>query len=148
VVSMPGVSVTALSTSGGSLALDSAGQAWGWGFNCGGMLGNGTTSPSTVPVAVSMPGVSFSAISAGGCFSLAIQSTSTPPPLSRPGMPQSPSAVPGNGFVTLSWGAPLSGGSPGGYSVTTFLFGAPVGGKITVPATQFVVNVTGLIADC
>ncbi|WP_024628115.1 hypothetical protein, partial [Bifidobacterium sp. A11] len=36
-----------------SLALDSDGNAYAWGYNRYGQLGNGTTSPSTVPVPVS-----------------------------------------------------------------------------------------------
>jgi len=56
-----------------SLALDSSGRGWAWGSNQYGQLGNGNTSDSTTPVAVSMPvGVSFGAIAAGAYHSLAL----------------------------------------------------------------------------
>jgi hypothetical protein len=69
----PRVTFTAISA---SLALDSTGQAWAWGDNSFGELGNGTTTSSSVPVPVSMPaGVTFTAISAGALYSLALDST-------------------------------------------------------------------------
>src|SRR5439155_509456 len=60
-----------------SLALDSSGNAWAWGSNLFGQLGNGTANNSTVPVGVSMPsGVTFiSAAACNGNSSLALDST-------------------------------------------------------------------------
>jgi alpha-tubulin suppressor-like RCC1 family protein len=77
-VSMPkGVTFTSVSAGNSvSVALDSTGHAWGWGSNGDGELGNGTTTDSSVPVAVSMPqGVTFGEISAGGEAVLALDST-------------------------------------------------------------------------
>src|ERR1035437_2967050 len=59
-----------------SLALVSSGHAWAWGGGWYGELGNGSTTNSSPPVAVSMPaGVTFSAVSAGGGNSLALDSS-------------------------------------------------------------------------
>jgi alpha-tubulin suppressor-like RCC1 family protein len=80
-----GVTFRAISAgSGFSLALDTSGHAWGWGFDGPSDLGNGggsdvgtgeanCTPCSIVPVAAQMPsGVTFQAISAGGQHSLAL----------------------------------------------------------------------------
>ena len=81
VVMPKGVTFTAISagdlgSNSDSLALDSTGHAWAWGFNGNGELGNGTTTESLVPVAVSMPpGVTFTAVSAGTYSSAALDST-------------------------------------------------------------------------
>src|ERR1035437_2364939 len=77
-VTMPaGVTFSAVAAgSGDSLALDSSGHAWAWGGGWYGELGNGSTTNSSTPVAVSMPaGVTFSAVSAGGGNSLALDSS-------------------------------------------------------------------------
>ena len=48
------------------VALDSNGQAYAWGENAHGMLGDGSKTDRSTPVAVSMPqGVAFTKISAG-----------------------------------------------------------------------------------
>src|SRR2546422_7779311 len=61
---------------GTSPAAVSGGPAWAWGWNGYGQLGNGTTTDSSTPVAVSMPtGVTFTAIAAGLYFSLALDSS-------------------------------------------------------------------------
>jgi alpha-tubulin suppressor-like RCC1 family protein len=76
-VSLPsGVSATAVAAgSGHSLAIGSNGRLYAWGFNGYGQLGDGTTTSSTTPVDVSLPGgVSATAIAAGGDDSLAIGS--------------------------------------------------------------------------
>ena len=55
-------SVAAPSTNnvGRSFALDATGQAWAWGYNGSGMLGDGTTTDRTVPVKVAQAeGVAF-----------------------------------------------------------------------------------------
>src|SRR5450756_1827138 len=77
-VSLPsGTTVTAIA--GGthhSLALTSTGQVLAWGSNAYGQLGNGTTTQSSTPVAVSLPsGTTVTAIAAGSAHSLALTST-------------------------------------------------------------------------
>jgi alpha-tubulin suppressor-like RCC1 family protein len=77
-VSMPkGVIFTSVSAGNSvSVAIDSTGRVWAWGSNGFGELGNGTTTDSSVPVAVVMPkGVTFSEISGGGTAILALDST-------------------------------------------------------------------------
>ena len=77
-VSMP-LGVTFTDIAAGALisvALDSTGHAWAWGFNGDGELGNGTTTDSSIPVQVSMPnGVTFTRIAAGGEAAVALDST-------------------------------------------------------------------------
>jgi alpha-tubulin suppressor-like RCC1 family protein len=68
-----------MSVAGGdqhSLALKRDGTVWAWGLNANGQLGNGTTTNSTVPVAVSGL-ANVVAISAGGNFSLALKGDGT-----------------------------------------------------------------------
>lgn len=58
-----------------TVALDSDGNAYAWGSNKAGQLGNGTNSFSAVPTSVSMPkGVTFSQVVASGDLSAAIGS--------------------------------------------------------------------------
>jgi alpha-tubulin suppressor-like RCC1 family protein len=57
-----------------SLALTSAGTVYAWGHNAFGQLGNGTTTDSSTPVAVSVPGT-VTKIAAGWAFDLALTST-------------------------------------------------------------------------
>ena len=84
VIMPPGVTFIAIASGGlFDLALDTTGKAWAWGYNYDGELGNGTTNQtgpqcfcSTTPVAVSMPaGVTFSAVTAGGFFSVALDTS-------------------------------------------------------------------------
>src|SRR5450759_2324717 len=77
-VSLPsGTTVTAIAGGGShSLALTSNGQVLAWGDNYYGELGNGTTTNSSTPVAVSLPsGTSVTAIAGGSLHSLALTST-------------------------------------------------------------------------
>ncbi len=64
-----------------SLALASDGKVYAWGYNGEGELGNGTTSTSSVPVAVDMTGAlagkTVIAIAAGQSHSLALASDGT-----------------------------------------------------------------------
>ena len=61
-----------------SLALDSEGQIYAWGYNDYGLLGNGDTTDSNTPVKVDTSGVlagkTISQISAGSNHSLALDS--------------------------------------------------------------------------
>jgi alpha-tubulin suppressor-like RCC1 family protein len=59
-----------------SCALIDAGGAVCWGFNSSGQLGNGTTTQSTTPIAVTMPdGVSFVQLEAGSSHTCGLSST-------------------------------------------------------------------------
>jgi hypothetical protein len=59
-----------------SLAVTSSGQVLAWGLNSRGQLGNGTTTNSSTPVAVSLPsGTTVTAVAGGGSHSLALTST-------------------------------------------------------------------------
>jgi alpha-tubulin suppressor-like RCC1 family protein len=61
-----------------SLAVDTNGNLWGWGFNGAGELGNGLTTNSAVPVQASTPsGVTFTAVAAGQSHSLGLASNGT-----------------------------------------------------------------------
>ncbi|WP_422614018.1 RCC1 domain-containing protein, partial [Bifidobacterium indicum] len=74
-VGMPaGVAFTAVSAGGNhSMALDRDGNIWTWGYNGSGQLGDGTTTNRTTPVKAATPaGVAFTAISAGGNHSMAL----------------------------------------------------------------------------
>ena len=54
----------------------SPGSAWTWGDNSGGQLGNGSTTNSSLPVAVSLPlGTTVTAIAGGDSHSLALTTT-------------------------------------------------------------------------
>jgi len=79
----PGTTITAIAAGGHfSLALTSTGQVFSWGDNTWGQLGNGTTTSSSTPVAVSLPCspiiciplVTITAISAGFYHALALTS--------------------------------------------------------------------------
>ncbi|WP_154017830.1 PKD-like domain-containing protein [Candidatus Protochlamydia phocaeensis] len=64
---------------GHSLALKSDGTIWAWGANSSGQLGNGTNSPSNVPVQVGggTPFLNAIAIACGSNHSLALRSDGT-----------------------------------------------------------------------
>lgn len=77
-VDMTGVPAFAMIRAGGShtVALTVDGQAYAWGSGSFGQLGNGTSSTSARPVAVTMPdGVTFTTIDAGSDHSVAVAST-------------------------------------------------------------------------
>lgn len=73
----PGVTFVAIGAgTGHSLALTGSGEAYAWGDNRYGQLGNGTTWRRNTPVAVSMPsGVAFTTIGAGSYHTVALTST-------------------------------------------------------------------------
>ncbi len=69
-----GVTFTAVAAGGDhSLALSSTGVVYAWGGNTHGELGNGATTSTSTPVAITAPtGVQFTAIAAGTGHSLAL----------------------------------------------------------------------------
>ncbi|WP_347812871.1 RCC1 domain-containing protein [Leucobacter luti] len=71
--SVPTISFTKLAANySHSVAIGTDGNAYGWGDNSYGQLGDGTTSSSTTPVKVSAPdGVTFVDIAAGAFFTIA-----------------------------------------------------------------------------
>jgi alpha-tubulin suppressor-like RCC1 family protein len=75
----PGVEFTAIAAGVHSIAVDNSGQAWGWGYNHDGELGDGTTEDRSTPVRVRMaPGVRFAAITAGADFTVALDQDGHP----------------------------------------------------------------------
>jgi alpha-tubulin suppressor-like RCC1 family protein len=77
-VSLPvGTTITAVAAGyGHSLALTSTGTLLAWGSNGHGQLGNGTTTDSSTPVAVTLPvGTTITKVAAGATHSLAVTST-------------------------------------------------------------------------
>src|SRR5436190_1081146 len=58
-----------------SIALKNDGTVWSWGYNYAGQFGNGTNTPSLVPVQASIAGVT--AIAAGYAHTLALKPDST-----------------------------------------------------------------------
>jgi alpha-tubulin suppressor-like RCC1 family protein len=76
-VSLPaGVTATAAAAGGDhSLAVGSDGKLYAWGVNSNGELGDGTTTASSTPVVVSLPGgVTATAVAAGAAHSVALGS--------------------------------------------------------------------------
>src|SRR5665213_2705019 len=76
----PGTTITQIAAEGDrSLALSSSGQVYAWGYNGQGELGDGSTTNSDTPVAVSagaIPGgTTITQIAGGGSHSLALSST-------------------------------------------------------------------------
>ena len=74
-VNLPdGVALTCVAAGGlHSLALDADGNAWAWGFNRDGQLGDATITRRTTPVEVAMPeGVTFTSLVAGERHSIAL----------------------------------------------------------------------------
>lgn len=71
-----GVAFSAISAgSDFTCALDTSGNAWCWGGDVYGQLGNGAAGASRIPVAVTMPtGVAFTSISADGVKACALDS--------------------------------------------------------------------------
>jgi alpha-tubulin suppressor-like RCC1 family protein len=81
-VTISGLSnITALSAARGadvgyySLALDSSGNVWAWGYNANGQLGNGKNDSGTYPTPAQVQGISnATAVSAGAEHGLAVKS--------------------------------------------------------------------------
>jgi alpha-tubulin suppressor-like RCC1 family protein len=119
-VSLPsGTTVTAIAGGGySSLALTSSGQVLAWGFNGLGQLGNGTTTNSSIPVAVSLPsGTTVTAIAGGQEHSLALTSSGQVLAWGYNGQGEL-----GNGTVTNSY-APVAVSLPSGTTVTAIAGG-------------------------
>ncbi|WP_018215950.1 RCC1 domain-containing protein [Salinispora vitiensis] len=72
------ITAVAASSSGHSLAVTSTGTMLAWGANFTGQLGDGTTTNSSIPVAVDLPAnTTITAVAAGAGHSLAVTSTGT-----------------------------------------------------------------------
>jgi alpha-tubulin suppressor-like RCC1 family protein len=68
-----GVSFASIAAWRHTCAVDAGGQAYCWGENAAGQVGDGTTADANAPVAVLQPvGVTFSVVSAGGDHSCAL----------------------------------------------------------------------------
>ena len=77
VAGLSGITQVAISLGGADVfALGPGGVVWGWGLNGQGQLGNGTTSPSAIPMRI--PGLSgITQIVAGPDYALALRSNGT-----------------------------------------------------------------------
>src|SRR5450759_1004138 len=115
-VSLPPFGITVTAIAGGglhSLARTSTGQVLAWGYNHEGELGNGTTTDSSTPVAVSLPsGTTVTAIAGGLYHSLALTSTGQVLAWGYNGLGQL-----GNGTTTNS-STPVAVSLPSGTTVT------------------------------
>ena len=60
-----------------SLAVDSSGNLWAWGYNNSGQLGDGTTTNHLEAEQISLSGTMVTQVAGGGFYSLAITSTGT-----------------------------------------------------------------------
>jgi hypothetical protein len=159
-------------TAGGNLvcALDAAGAAYCWGSNNVGQLGDGTTTDSSIPVAVDttgpLAGKTLTQITAGGLFACAGDTAGAAycwgdnssgelgddgtapdrdaPVLTGPQAPAAVTAVPGDTTATASWAAParLDGGTLTGYTAN-----ASPGGQTCSTAGTTSCTITGLAND-
>lgn len=77
VLQQSGVTFTALSAGNShNCAITSGGQAWCWGYNADGRLGDSTTNLGLAPVAVKpLGGVAFASISAGNAHTCGLNSS-------------------------------------------------------------------------
>ena len=79
VIMPPGVEFTSITAGAHTVALDKNGQAWAWGYNRDGELGDGSIKDSSRPVRVRMiAGVRFMAIAAGTDFTIALDQDGHP----------------------------------------------------------------------
>jgi len=120
-VSVPNAAIVTAIAGGGShsLALASTGQMLAWGYNAYGQLGNGTTTASNVPIAVSLPsGTTVTAIAGGANHSLALTYTGQVLAWGNNGNGQL-----GNGTTTSS-SNPVAVSLPAGTTVTAIAGGA------------------------
>ena len=124
---LAGTTLTQISVGGNlggtTCALDTNGAAYCWAWNDDGELGDGTTTDSSVPVAVSVKW-----------------------PPGAPDAPTAVNAVAGNGAATVSWSPGGDGGSPiTSYTVTASDVTNPANGGQTVTGTASPLTVAGLI---
>jgi alpha-tubulin suppressor-like RCC1 family protein len=165
---LAGKTLTQIAAGGGfACALDSTGATYCWGGNFDGNLGNGTTTNSSVPVAVDTSGVlagkTLTQISGGFEHACALDTAgtvycwgnndfgelgddttttqSTVPVLVSPQAPTSITATAGGTTATVAWTAPayLNGGTLTGYTATA----APGGAACTTTGAATCI-ITGL----
>jgi len=78
-VSAGGLTFTAVSAGGAhTCGVTPSRAVYCWGFNDNGQLGNGSTTSSPVPVAVSAGGLTFTAVSAGGAHTCGVTPSGAP----------------------------------------------------------------------
>jgi alpha-tubulin suppressor-like RCC1 family protein len=167
---LSGVAVTEVAAGVGSAcALGSAGAAFCWGGNTSGQLGNGSTTQSNVPVAVTtsgvLSGVTLAQVAVGNAFACAFASstalycwgsntsgqlgnnstTSSSVPVTvqgiLPGAPTGVSAVAGDTTAAISWTAPSSFGTG---VFTGYVATASPGGASCSTSSATACTITGL----
>jgi len=139
--------VTAVDAGYGHTCAVADGQAYCWGSNALGKLGNNTTANSAIAVAVDTSGAlsrgRVRAVDAGGNHSLALFAT-------PPSAPTGVTGVAANGHVSVSWQQPADDGgspiedytataSPGGATCTTSGSSCIVSGLLNGTAYTFTV---------
>jgi alpha-tubulin suppressor-like RCC1 family protein len=152
---------------GATCVLDSTGAAYCWGLDANGQLGDGSTTDSSVPVAVdtsgALAGKTLTQIAAGQAATCVLDSAgaaycwgwngdgglgdgsaaaqSTVPVLVGPQAPTSVTATPSDTTATVSWTVPasLDGGTLTGYTAT-----ASPGGTDCTTSGATTCTITGL----
>jgi alpha-tubulin suppressor-like RCC1 family protein len=148
-------------------ALDSAGTSYCWGWNIYGPLGDGTTTSSSVPVAVDASGVlagkALTQITAGWYHTCALDTAgaaycwgdgqygdlgndataeSNVPVLAGPAAPAEVTTTAGDTTATVSWTAP---GSLDGSTLTGYTATAAPGGAACSTSGPTTCTITGLV---
>ncbi|WP_019868672.1 RCC1 domain-containing protein [Salinispora oceanensis] len=138
------ITAIAASSSSHSLAVTSTGTMLAWGANFTGQLGNGTTTPSSTPIAVDLPaGTTITTVAAGQGHSLALTSTGTMLAWGGNGSGQL-----GDGSTTTS-NIPIAVDLPAGTTITAVAAGA--GHSLALTSTGTILawgyNASGQLGD-
>ena len=134
-VSLPaGVTATAIAGGGDDgYAIGSDGNVYAWGYGEVGELGNGTTTGTTTPVAVSLPaGVTATAVAAGALATYAIGSNGT-----VYAWGYGSDGELGNGTTTFTQSTPVSVSLPAGVTATAIAGGGLNGYAIGLDGTVY-----------